>query len=248
MIFETKTPKKWNLPASYLRQYNDERLKETLRAFNNLYGGNAFITDYFQERLIIDYPRMLLLLGYPEELALQKGFAFFERILKEEERERMLRISKAAKNFLYRYGEKWMNLMLFYDFCIQTKDGKELVFHRKKMPYKLCKNGNVWLTLSLVRLSEQPKPSPVVSILDVQTNKRYELVDDMFVPSDVRTLTADEREILRLMELELTEEIICEKLEISRSTYYRRREKIFEKLNASTLVEASFRAKLLQYI
>jgi ATP/maltotriose-dependent transcriptional regulator MalT len=85
--------------------------------------------------------------------------------------------------------------------------------------------------------------------LDRKTGERYDFIDDTFVKSQTLLITQDEIAILSLMVQELSDEKMCELLEISSVANFKYKKRVlFQKLDVSTSAGAVHKAHLMGVI
>jgi len=243
------TPQMWKISAWSLRYYNETELNNTLKAINSAGGGNFYFLDYYRKKIIVESPSSLILCGYSKAEVDKMGFDFFQHILTDEEWSWLDRVNLACYKFFFNYSkERRQDILFSYDLTARTAKGKDLVLRHNVVPYKLCKNGNLWLSLCHAWASPKSR-SGEPYILDRKTGERYDFIDDTFVKSQTLLLTQDEIAILSLMVQELSDEKMCELLEISSVANFKYKKRmLFQKLDVSTSVGAVHKAHLMGVI
>jgi hypothetical protein len=191
----------------------------------------------------------LVLCGHPKDLAEDKGFGFFEHVLSSKEWKWLLRANEMAYNFFFNYPKhKRKDLIFSFDLEMATLKEKKQVFHHKIVPYKLCKNGNLWLGLCHISPSVEKK-SGRSNIIDSHTGERYDFINDRFIKADTLVLIEDEIMILQWMIKGLSDKVISERLNHMPISNFKRRKRImYDKLSAGTSAEAIYKAKMLGVI
>ena len=242
----TKQP--WSFSDRLLHTYNEQNLENTLSSFNQAGGGSFYLLDFFRKKIIVDSPSSLILCGYPIDLVKEKGFDFFQQILSEKELEWLIRVNEESYNFFFSFPEhRRKDLFLSYDLTVQTAKNEKRVLHHKVAPYKLCKNGNLWLGLYHVWSSSQRELGRSF-IIDNKTNEQYNFIDNKFVKVDKPHFDQEDLLILRYMIADLSDKQMNEMLHISLSSFKRKKRLLFQKLDANTSACAIHKAHLMGVI
>jgi DNA-binding CsgD family transcriptional regulator len=121
-------------------------------------------------------------------------------------------------------------LVSCYNFTVQHAGKGDLVLQHKAIPFLLCDNGNLWLSLCSVTLPTE-KQLGKATITNTDTGELYEYTNGRFVLSDKLVMTDDDLLVLELMDNDLDSEQIAEQLGVSTSTYIRKRQLLFDKLD-----------------
>jgi len=240
----TVSPRAWNISKKDLNTFDREGIENILGSFNRTSGGSYYMLDYCEKKLFVDAFSPTVLCGYSKDLADSEGFNFFKRTQDPKDQSWLDKVNVKAFRFFFNYPEKKRrNLVVSYDLTVQKMDGSICVLHHKNTPFRLCRNGNVWLGLCHVTegafsVSKNRK----ASIFDATDNKRYDFVNGEFMLSDVVFLTDVEKQILRLMAKDLTADRISQDLDISVPTLNRYKRKIFDKLGVNKSTSAIHKA------
>ena len=243
------TQKVWDIPKIEQKRFNTKELEYMLETFNRARRGNYYITDYYHEKFVIDTPSSLILCGHSKEIAEQEGFGFLSRILKPAELEWIHKMNAAGYKTLFRYPPtKRLKSVIFYDLTVRTADGEEFILHHKVIPYKLCRNGNMWLGLCYATISSSKKMEGRATFYNSETGERYTLIDDEFVLSDTEPITPDDVQILKGMIKEMPTKVLASLMKMSESNLNRKKRLLYTKLNASTGVNAIHNAHVLGII
>jgi len=86
-----------------------------------------------------------------------------------------------------------------YDLTFAMADGKEVVLHHKVTPFRLCKNGNMWLGLCYVTVSSGKDNNKQAIFYNSESGERYKLVDGEFAFLDSGAITREDVQILTLL-------------------------------------------------
>ena len=243
------TKKDWNIPKWMLKDFSEKKLEAMLRSFNNVGKGNYFFMDYFRQKLIVDSSSSLVLCGYSKEVADEQGFLFFENILTDDEWSGLQQLNINSYDYFFNYPEsRRMDLYFSFDVTFQTEKGGSSILKWNVIPYKLCKNGNLWLGLCYVWESDK-KESGNPIFTDIKTGEKYHFINNKLIKSTTHSLTEEELVILKCIVKELTDQQITERLFYNNlSEFKRKKYKIFEKLGAGTVAGAVHKAHLLGII
>ncbi|MDR2907604.1 MAG: LuxR C-terminal-related transcriptional regulator, partial [Bacteroidales bacterium] len=135
------------------------------------------------------------------------------------------------------------NLVLSYDFKMVTLKDRQVILSHTIVPYKLCKNSNLWIALCHVSLSpNQEAMHPTLH--NRKTGKQYNLINNDFVEVDSTILSSDERMILEWMIKGLSDIAIGERLNIPSTSFKRKKRIMYDKLGANSSSEATYKAHL----
>ena len=151
-------------------------------------------------------------------------------------------------NVFYKYPvEKRRHLVSSYDFAVKTVSQGKLILQHQGIPYQLCDNGNLWLSLSSVTVSTQ-KRSGNATITNTQTGEHYVFIDGRYVLSEALAITQDELLILELMCNDLSMDRIMSQLKIPKSSFMRKKQQLFSKLDVKNAAGAVYKAGLMGII
>jgi len=237
--------KKWDVPKKQLNIFNKEEIENILFAFNQSCGGNYYMLDYYQRRIIVDDLSSAILCGYSRKEIEKEGFDFLKRILNSEEQCWLDKVNTAGWNFFFLQDEsKRKNFVISYDLTVKTINGSKHILHHKITPFKFCNRGNMWLGLCHATISPQKEMKNQAYITNVVEGRRYNFVDDNFTLSKMEYLSYKERQILSLMAQDLTTAEISKNLEISAPTLDRFKRKIFDKFGVDKATSAIHKAHM----
>ena len=239
------TQKAWNIPRETSRFFSKAHLEDTLRAVNLATGTHCYVRDSCKQKIIVDSSSALILCGHPKHLAEREGFNFYQRILHEDDWKWLVDMNVAGYEVFFNYSESQrLSLVSSYDLSVKTANNGSLILHHCSSPYRLCENGNLWLSLSCVSPSTQEN-SGNATITNTATGETYNFIDGKFVLSAIPSLTREEVLILELQASELSVQQISERLQISESSLWRKREVLCRKLGVISSVGAVHKAHLL---
>jgi DNA-binding CsgD family transcriptional regulator len=199
--------------------------------------------------MIVDSSSSTILCGYQKELAQSEGIDFFRRIMSGSRFALRAHREKDFFNIFYRYPEVYRrNFVLLSDIVLEDISHNELILHHKMVPYKLDKNGNMWLALCFCSAFPEKAEDSRSSLTNSATGERYEFMGGSFVLSDTNILDQEELLILEWMAKELSAEYICETMKISESSLKRKKQKIYTKLGVLSSNGAIRRAQIMGII
>ena len=241
--------KDWDLPQALLKESNRTRLVEMLTAINRINNTSSYyIHDSHARKIIVDSPTSTILCGYKIDVAEKLGFAFYERLFDKQEWERFKGMFTEIYKVFYNHPPaKRKHLTSCFDFTVQHVGKGDLILQHKATPLLLCDNGNLWLNLCSVTESSQ-KQLGKTTITNTETGELYEYTKGQFVLSAKRSITDEDLLILELMGNDLNSESIAEQLDISMSTYKRKRLGLFDKLDVKSSGGAIHKAHLMGII
>jgi len=241
--------KDWNVPQTLLKESNRTRLVEMLTAINKINDTTSYyIRDSRAREIMVDSPTSTILCGHTMEMANLEGFAFYERIFDKKEWPWLEKMFKGAYKIFYEHPPaKRKHLISCYDFTVQHVGKGDLVLRHKAIPLLLCDNGNLWLSLCSVTVSSQRQLGKA-TITNTETGELYEYTNGHFVLSDKLAVTEEDLLILELVGNDLSSEQIAKQLEISPSSYSRRKQLLLDKLGVKNLAGAIHKAHLERLI
>jgi len=241
--------KPWKVPRNLERLYSPRNVEAAINFFNRVCESNFYILDFRNQKLISGNLSSVLLCGYPIDLVEKEGADFFKRILSENEFEWFSQLNKEWYNIFYSYPElQRQNLEFTYDLLATTSSQQEIILRHKLVPYKLDKNGNMWLGLYHITSSEHLSILSKAKIVNIQTGESYDYIQGKFMLSDVKTLSCEEIMILRYSAKEIPLKQIADMLKVSVSSLKRKRQQIFDKLESKTIASAIYKATMMKII
>ena len=253
MRISVVTHKEFKISDRQLRAFCKEELENMLASFNYAEGNNYYILDYFNKKVIVESPTSPILCGFPKEYVDEENFGFFQRTLSDDEWKWLSEINVKCYQFFFLCSESdRKNLVFSYDLTMKTPKDKKVVLHHKIVPYKLCKNGNLWLGLCHVSLSPNRERGRV-SIFNRKTGERYNLIENRFEKVLCSSLNSEELMILEWMIKGLSDKLICDRLgdgdkPMPSTNFKLRKRTLYKKLEASTSAEAIYKAKMMGII
>ncbi|MCL2028651.1 MAG: hypothetical protein FWG79_09255, partial [Bacteroidales bacterium] len=214
--------KAWKISKEQARIHSTQKIEEELSLFNRICNGNFYMVDYFHEKLIVGVSSASTLTGHSQTLVKKEGFEFYHRILKPDEFNWLVRMTKEAHNIFYKYPvSQRQDLEFSYGLTAMSANGGEMVLRHRLVPYQLCKNGNMWLSLCFVSISSSLQEPGKAAIVNSKTGEQYDFVKNKFVLSTAKALTHDDIKVLKWMTQELSTGQMCKLLKMSESCFKR---------------------------
>ncbi len=241
--------KPWSIPGKLAKVYSDENLQNTVNTLSRTSVCTFFIKDYKQQKFTIDASSSLTLLGYPKEVVLQDGFDFPNRALDKKWKKWYDSVHNAAREILHNAPKSnRTKFVLNYNLISKTPSNTEVLSTHTLTPYQFCRNGNLWLSLGCVKIITTMSLAGQAYLVDTTSGKCYHFIDGKFQLSEKGVVTGYEIRILRWMCEDLSAEQICELLNISSSSFCRKRKILFQKLGVNTPTGAIYKAQQLKII
>jgi DNA-binding CsgD family transcriptional regulator len=229
------TQQEWNVLKKDTQVFNKQELNSILYSINQLNGGNHYMIDYYRHSIVADTDSAWILGGYPKEIAENEGFCFFKRILSKEEWIWLERVNQESYKLLFNHTkDERRDLMLNIDLTITSVHGEKQVLHHKITPFKLCSNGNMWISLCKVSRSHHQAASKTAYIINTKTGSKYNFIENTFVSATNNTnLTPREVKVLTWIIQEKTEEYMSAELDVSISRIKQVKKHIYHKLGVT---------------
>ena len=248
-MIRSQNQKPWKIPRDQERLYCPKNIKEALECCDRITQGNFYMVDFRHHKVIIGSPSTPSISGHSKDLIGMEGIDFYKRILAESELKWLAKMHKEAHNIFYSYPvQERQKLEFTYNLIAETTDKREVVLCHKLVPYKLCKNGNMWLGLCHITSSSFLPVFCKAAIVNIQTGENYDFIDGKFILSETKTLTPDEITILTCTAKDMPIKQICAQLNISESRLKRKRLVLFSKLNVKTIAAAVYKATALKIV
>ena len=248
-MIRSQNQKPWKIPRTQERLYCSRNIKEALECLDRITQGNFYMVDYRHHKIITGSSSTASICGHSKDLIGIEGFVFYKRILAGNELKWLAKVNKEAHNIFYSYPmHERQKLEFIYNLIAETTDKREVVLRHKLVPYKLCKNGNMWLGLCHVTASSFLPMFCKATIVNIQTGENYDFIDGKFILSEAKTLTPDEITILTCTAKDMPLKQICALLDISESRLKRKRLTLFNKLNVKTIAAAIYKATTLKIV
>ena len=234
--------KPWAISKELARAFSVKKIEATLGIFNRAGATNFYVVDFYKQRLILGNSTNVEFSGYSKIIIEKEKFEFYDRILKAGETENLIKLHEKAVEIFYQYPESQRyDLEITCYLTAKTANDDEMVLQHIIVPYKLCNNGNMWLSLFTVT------PVPILPlhkarIVHIKTGEVYNYINDTFVLSEFGTLTSEDIKMLELFAKDMSVKELCDLLKISESGYKLKRQRIFQKLNVKSWAAAVCKA------
>jgi DNA-binding CsgD family transcriptional regulator len=250
MIGESFKKEPWHIPKEMVKAFNTQRLDEVLGMFDRVCDGNFYIEDYLNGSVFVGDASRSTTTGYSRTIVEKEGFNFYRRILKADEYEWYIKMTREASRILYSYPDvqQRKNLEFSYYLMATTINKNDIILRYKLVPYLFDGNGNLWLgLLSSQQLFAQPSGAKA-TVSNFENGEVYEFKDGEFVLSRTKALTNEEVTILKWIANGISGKNICHLLKVSERSLERKKQSTFSKLSADTPAAAVYKATLLGII
>ncbi|MDR2907628.1 MAG: helix-turn-helix domain-containing protein [Bacteroidales bacterium] len=246
MTLNPITQRPWNIPQTLEKAYSKENIEELLYTLTTFSRGIFYMLDFHKQKVFVHNDSSLILCGHPKELADREGFDFFKRIIDPN----LLKLAASRDmeflSIVSSFPESQRkDFVLHYNSILKHADGRDLFCNHKATPFKLDKNGNIWLVLLTCAPSLNKVENKWASIIDKKSHHKYDYVGLRFIFSEEGVLSLEETKILKLSINGCQAKQICEILQISESTLKRRLQEIYAKLDVKNLSGAIHKAHLM---
>jgi len=249
MAVNTIIREKWNIPKGLQKAFSKKEIESMFRSFSQSCGGDYYMLDYYNNKIFVDDRSSSILCGYPKEIADKEGLDFLKRVIIPTNQDWANQVNKVAFAFFFNYEEKRrMDLTLSYDLGVRTISGSKCVLLHKITPFKLCKNGNLWLGLCNVSEALYEDSKNEAYIVDTEQGKKYNFINGSFVLSKEEVLANKEKQILKLIAKGVTTAEIGKRLGVSETVLNRNKRKIFDKLGVDSSASAIYKAYMEKLI
>jgi len=234
----------WDISERSLSVFSESELGATLRTFNRAGSANYYLIDFFRQKIIVASPFSLILCGFSKELIEKKGLTYYEQIVCETEWVWLTKVIEKSYEFFFRLPIDRRNDIVFaYDMMCVTAKNERKVLHHHVVPWKLCKNGNLWLALAHVWVSAS-KESGSPTAYDKKTEDQYHFIDNEFVKVDTPSLDREDLTILKWMVTAMPDKEMSELLSMPLSSFKRKKRQLFEKVGGNTSANVIHKAHL----
>ncbi|MCL2412642.1 MAG: hypothetical protein FWC98_00705 [Bacteroidales bacterium] len=238
----------WNISERSLSVFCENELGATLRAFNRAGNGNYYLMDFFRKKIIVASPFSLILCGFQKDLVVNKGLTYYQQIVCETEWEWLTNIITQMYEFFFLLPEhKRKDFVYAYDMTGITAKNERKILHHHVAPWKLCKNGNLWLALAHVWVSAS-KEAGSPTIWDKITGDQYHFISDQFVKVEKPSLDSEDLTILRWMVKAIPDKEMSELLSMSLSSFKRKKRQLFMKVGGNTSANVVHKAHLFGFM
>jgi len=238
----------WNISERSLNAFCENELESVLRAFDRAGSGNFYIVDFFRRKVIVPSPSALILCGFPKEQIEEKRLAFYQVITREEDHEWIINIFEKSFEFMFLFSEERRTDLVFaYDIKGVTPKNEERVLHHHIVPWKLCKNGNLWLVLAHAWHSDAKESGSPVAY-DKKTGEQYHFIDNKFIKVEKPSLDKEDLMILKWMIASMPDKEMSELLAMPLSSFKRKKRLLFQKIGGNTSANVVYKAHLFGFI
>lgn len=224
------TPENYSMAQNYIKCLD----KVSSVSYESIY-----VLDFFQQRFLFVSNNRLFLCGLSSEDVKRMGDAFFIQHIPMED----LSVLNETKNLFFRFlhdlpREEKPYFSASCNFHIMHKDSLRMV-HHKISPLEFDPNGNVWLAVCSVSISNHDDPGDILIRKQGQSDYwKYDMVLDKWDKAPGAKLTEGEKDVLLLSARGLTVDEIAKRVNRAKDSIKSRRRAIFEKLGVKSISEA----------
>lgn len=199
-----------------------------------------YVIDYYRKNFLYVSDNPLFLCGMPADKVKEMGYEFYIRQVPDYDLPLLLEINKAGFLFAQTIPiEHLLEYTLSYDFHIKQPSGQVLLINHKITPFRLTKEGKIWLTFCAVSFSSHSNAGNLEIIRKGCSSRwTYSLENKKWKESKEVELKETEKSVLRLSAQGYTMNEISERLFKSIDTIKSYKRELFEKLEVDNIVEA----------
>jgi DNA-binding CsgD family transcriptional regulator len=234
-----------------MRTYTPQKIEKLLSFFNRTCNtGNFCMMDYFHQKIIMGSAENLTITGFSKRVIMTEGLKFYERILSPKELGWLKKMHQQAFEIFYSYPvDQREDLEFTYHLIARTERQHDVVLRHKLVPYKLCKNGNMWLGLCYISTISFLPAVYKARVVNVETGEVYNYINDKFVKSEFSAqITPEEISILDLLSRDTPVKKVSHILNMSESNMKIKRQKLFKKLGVKSWIAALQKAHELNVL
>ncbi len=213
---------------------------EILNAFERIIGHSFCIVDYHLRRFVYVSSNSLFLCGYKADDVLKMGYAFYRKIVVEDDLKLLMEVDKKGYELFNRLSvEDKMKSTLSFDYRIKQPGGNIIMVNEKNTPLALTKDNEVRYALCIVSVSLHDTPGHmVVNVNDKTQYYKYSFETKRWKTAPATQLSKREKEILLLATQGYPNEAIANALFINISTVKFHKTNIYSKLKVKNITEA----------
>jgi len=228
-----------------IREFNEQHIVHLLGTINRIMNTCVYMIDYRTKKLIFRNSTNLTICGHPGEIAAQEGFNIYKRILPNEELQWLMEMQAQSQYIYnsYKSFEERMGFEFSFDLTAIDKDGHQIIFYQRLVPYRLSNDGHIWLALSVASRTPLTQKATKACIDNHVTGERYDYNNGQFILSKQTYLTREEIAILRCLANGLLLKDIGKTIGINQRTVVRKEQLAFQKLGVATQGAAVYKAK-----
>lgn len=214
------------------------------RLISNVCQSAVFVYDCFTKKFIYVSEYGLSPFGLNVDALLSEGRNAMSDVLHPEDSQTLMLLRKKVFKFLQGLpADEVKDYKTVHEFRFRKTDGQYARLTEQEHVIELDKDGNIWLTLSILNMDAGNETEPVKShIYKMNTGEQFkvDLADTL-----IEALTPREKEILLLISEGLLSKEISARLGISVNTVSVHRQHIFTKLDCDNAMEAVKQASAL---
>ncbi len=223
---------------------------DTLNAFTQLTYQSMYIIDYNRMNFLYVSDNPLFLCGRSVEEVKDEGYTFYFNNVPPKDLDFLIEINKAGFNFLAGIQrEERLDYSISYNFNLYTDKGRSVLINHQLTPFRLDKEGNMWLALCLVSLApSQEEHQAGIRKRNDPSFWCYDMDKAIWQKKDLILLTDNEKMIIHLAHQGYSIKSMAKLLHKSEDTIKGYRREVFQKLQVSNISEAIAYATLYRLI
>ncbi|MDR2914639.1 MAG: LuxR C-terminal-related transcriptional regulator [Tannerella sp.] len=227
-----------NIPEEEYKRV--DLLIDTFDAISRTTYQSLYIIDYYKKNFLYVSGNPLFLCGNTAQEVRRLGYMFYIKHVPEREQEMLIEINRAGFDFHNKIPvTERAKYTISYNFHLLNGKKKILINH-KLTPVQLTGDGKVWLAACVVSLSSRDAVGCVeMRKIDETAFWSYSFENKRWKEEAGVVLNERERDILLLSAQGYSMNEIADKICLSIDTIKFYRRKLFEKLNAKNITEAT---------
>ena len=250
------TSKTWKIPKDLDRDFNTKNIKKDLNLFDRICQNNLrpcyasfFVVDFYKRKITTGALDTPLFTGCHASLLESYGLDFYKLILSKDEVKWWEQFSTAMQDVFHSFPKsERQNLTFSYELVATDVGKRNVILQHTLIPYKLDKNGNMWLGLCRVKTAKRLSVLGKAFVVNSETGEQLDYDEGHFLPSAITLLTKLEIEILSHMASGLQRKEVADAMKISENTVKKKLQSILKKLNVGTSVAAVYKATQMKII
>ncbi len=211
-----------------------------LDAFSRVVGQSIYVIDYKKRGFVYVSSNPLFLCGYEPKEVLEMGYAFYQKVVVDNDQDMLWEIDKTGYELFCRLPlDARMKSMISYDYKIKQPGDKTIMVNQRNTPVFLDEQGDVRFALCVVSLSTHNHPGNVIiKVDDILHHYIYSFEGKKWKKTANITISNREKDVLRLAAQGHANEEIANILFINVSTVKFHKTNIYNKLNVKNITEA----------
>ncbi|RHH07923.1 LuxR family transcriptional regulator [Bacteroides fragilis] len=213
----------------------------TLDAFYRILPCSIYVIDYYKQNFLYISPNRLFLSDSTIEEIKNMGYAYYYKLLPQEDRTFLEFINKEGFSFFYKLPkEDRMKYSISYDFFIFSGHNKRKVLINQKLtPIMLNDKNQIWLALCVISIAPHKKRRGIIIRKEgADTQYTYDFIEHKWETINIVKLSDIDIDILRFSEQGLSNQEIADILFYDVNSIKFHKKQIFRKLKVKSIKEA----------